>query len=101
MARHAYEEVQTLIKRLGGSMDFRLGGDGGGGTWTLELHGKTARLPRTERRANEGAEKCVDENFHGSRFQRPSPSPVKGSSERLRRATTSRPSWSPRWSVAG
>jgi hypothetical protein len=39
-----YGKVQGLVAELGGTMDPRAGGYGGGSTWFLELRGKKLQL---------------------------------------------------------
>ncbi len=48
----AYELVVELVTEIGGDMDWRPGGDGGGGTWEIDLHGKVARIPCHDQRIN-------------------------------------------------
>ncbi len=39
----AYRELRNFVKLIGGTMAFHAGGTGGGGTWTIELWGRTSR----------------------------------------------------------
>ena len=39
-ARRDYQEVQDLVAKHGGTMQWMVGGAGGGGTWELRLEGR-------------------------------------------------------------
>lgn len=40
MPRLNYQEVQDLVAKHGGTMEWMVGGAGGGGTWELRLEGR-------------------------------------------------------------
>lgn len=52
MAKRTYDQVKTLVERLGGTTDYEPGGGGGGGVHVLRLLGKTLRVPAPTTQVN-------------------------------------------------